>query len=82
MTCTFPDCDRPVQAAGYCSAHYKQKSRGEQLRPMRTARGEGASLSLRMPIALLQATQLAAKDDGLELAEWWRLAAESQLRKK
>lgn len=34
-TCTYPDCDRPLLAKGYCSSHYKLFSTGKPLRPIR-----------------------------------------------
>ena len=37
-TCTFDGCDRAVKALGLCSAHHLQKSRGKELKPLRTRR--------------------------------------------
>lgn len=34
-TCSFPDCGRKHYGNGLCSAHNKQRSRGEELRPLR-----------------------------------------------
>lgn len=33
--CTFPDCGRVKLAKGYCSTHYKQSQRGQELVPIR-----------------------------------------------
>lgn len=32
--CTFPGCENTLQAVGLCDGHYKQKARGEELRPI------------------------------------------------
>jgi len=32
--CTFPGCDRPHKAHGYCAAHYQQFKRGEEVRDL------------------------------------------------
>ena len=36
--CTFPRCNRKHTTGGYCQTHYKQKRRGEDLRPIRPLR--------------------------------------------
>jgi hypothetical protein len=33
--CSFPDCGKPVIAKGYCPGHYKQRRKGQELRPLR-----------------------------------------------
>lgn len=37
MSCTFPDCDRPVEKSGLCAGHRKQKNRGQKLTPLNDA---------------------------------------------
>lgn len=32
--CTFPDCDKPHAARGYCFGHYSQLNRGKKLTPL------------------------------------------------
>jgi hypothetical protein len=36
LSCSFDGCERPVEKAGLCAAHRKQKVRGQTLRPLRT----------------------------------------------
>lgn len=36
--CTFPECDRPLNAAGLCSGHRMQRSKGQDLRPLKARR--------------------------------------------
>jgi hypothetical protein len=38
--CSFDGCDRPFLAKGACSAHYKQLSKGQPLRPLRPFYGK------------------------------------------
>lgn len=35
-TCTFEDCGKPHMARGFCSGHYRQQRKGQELRPLRT----------------------------------------------
>ena len=34
-TCSFEGCDKPVAARSYCTGHYRQQRRGQELRPLR-----------------------------------------------
>lgn len=33
--CSGPECDRPVKAKGLCEAHYSQRWKGRELKPVR-----------------------------------------------
>lgn len=37
--CAFPRCGGPVLARGLCMAHYRQKLRGRELKPVRAGDG-------------------------------------------
>lgn len=78
-TCTAPNCSRPTRVKGLCPAHYRQQLRGNPLRAPRTARGEGARLTVRVPRELLARTEEAARLAGEDLSEWWRRAALARL---
>lgn len=34
MTCSGPECQRPVARSGLCWGHYRQRQRGHRLRPL------------------------------------------------
>ena len=38
LLCGFEGCDHPFRAKGLCRAHWTQRRRGEQLRPLRAPR--------------------------------------------
>lgn len=33
--CSFPDCDRPYSARGYCESHYSQWRRHGEVKPLK-----------------------------------------------
>lgn len=48
--CTFPACGRRAVGGGLCSAHYNQRARGIELRPLRGPRGQlGDEPQVRLP---------------------------------
>lgn len=40
-TCSFDGCGRPFYAKGLCNGHWKQRRRGQELRPLRSQTLEG-----------------------------------------
>lgn len=40
-TCTFPTCDRPYSAKGFCRTHYEQARLGRSMQPIRPAIPKG-----------------------------------------
>src|SRR6266511_2274605 len=38
--CSFPGCEKPIVAKGYCSGHYRQSRKGQPLRPLRPFNGK------------------------------------------
>ena len=77
--CKFEGCDRGHFSGGYCSGHYKQHLGGGPLKPLRTARGSGTKVQVRMPLALRDAALEAARVEGVDEPEWWRRAGQERL---
>ena len=81
-TCDFPGCVKPHYVGGLCSGHYQQRLRGEQLRPLRTTRGDGARVTVNCPSAVKVAAAASAEEHGETESEWWRKAAEQRLERE
>lgn len=79
--CAFSKCGRPVFAAGFCSGHYQQQRRGDELRPLRAGPGESTQMTLRLPKTLRAATAERAKAEGLDESAWWRRAGSNELKR-
>ena len=49
IQCNYEDCERQSRTQGYCSAHYQQYKKGQELRPIRpyTARGTQTKAEMR-----------------------------------
>lgn len=43
MTCSFEGCDKEERyGSGLCNAHYQQRLRGSELKPLRSRRPDGS----------------------------------------
>jgi hypothetical protein len=80
--CRAEGCDRLAMVGEFCVPHYRQRKRHprRKLRPLRTRRGQGERLSIRMPRELREAAAEAARHEGVDEPEWWRRAGEERLR--
>jgi hypothetical protein len=47
--CSFPGCEKPIVAKGYCSGHYRQSRKGQPLRPLRPFNGKEEPYGLNGP---------------------------------
>lgn len=79
--CSFSGCSRPIFARRLCTAHYQQQRRGSDLRPIGTPDGAGERLTIRMHVDLLNETSEAAEAAGVDLPQWWRQAAQRELKR-
>lgn len=77
-TCIGPECARAATRAGLCPAHYMQKRRGVELKPLRTG-DESAQITFRCSPNLKKDSERAAKREGVDPAEWWRRAGVARL---
>ena len=75
-TCRAPDCDRPAVALGLCASHHHRDwvARGRGVAPELTPiaqyrRGPQGRLSLRLPLAALEALRRAQAAQGLSAAD-------------
>lgn len=81
MKCTGPKCDRPADVGELCATHYMQARRERPLTPIR----EGKPFKLvtfRAPPELIRDSARAAKREGIDVSEWWRLAGAERLERK
>ena len=82
-TCRGPACDRPAVLHGLCRSHYQQERRARPLRPLRgPSTEEGAQITFRCTAELKRTAEKAAKKEGIDAAEWWRLAGTVALHTK
>lgn len=68
-------------SGGLCGGHYMQQRRRQELKPLRTARGEGDQLTLHMPRELREEAGRDAKKRGETEGEWWRAAGRERLER-
>lgn len=84
-TCGAPECQRPVDAAGLCAAHRKQRQRGRKklLALIERTPGGTENVTLRVSRPLRAAMQATAKRLGLrtERSAWESAAREWLLRR-
>lgn len=83
-TCTFDGCDRPVQARGLCPGHYQQQRRGEDPKPLGTAKGESVLeiVNFKAQPDLIEGAKRDADREGIEPSEWWRRAGRERLDRR
>ena len=79
MTCKGPDCDRSADVGDLCRAHYQQTRRGE-LQPLRGGNLD-SSVVFKLPKALKQSAERAARREQIDPSEWWRRAGQERLKK-
>ena len=85
--CSYDGCDASHYSGGWCSGHYAQRRRGEDLRPLRTRRGYGTRVNVSMPRDLRDAVRAAAgrestPDEPVNENEWIRRAILERLERR
>lgn len=77
MTCSAPDCARPVVAKGLCATHYQAARRAKQA-PGKASRpkslGGSTQVTVRLPTSLVQHAERCAEARGESLSTWLRKA--------
>ena len=61
MSCSYPNCQHDVFAAGLCHGHYAQKRRGKELAPLQS-RGHMIQVTLRLKPETLEALRVLSTD--------------------
>lgn len=81
--CSYPGCGRDAWRTGLCPAHYQQKRRTGEMKPIREPlpEDERTQVNVRCPLELKDQAGAAAEAAGMTESDWWRLAAQEKLER-